>query len=92
MVVDGGVGGPVMSLTGAGVDDDLVVGVTVLVEGVTVVVLVVGVTLDGALVGTATGMVNVEGLLVTLVPVVVVAVAVALSVTLPLAMSALVTT
>jgi hypothetical protein len=76
VVVDGGVGGPVMSLTGAGVDDDLVVGVT----------------LDGALVGTATGMVSVEGLLVTLVPAVVVAVAVAVSVTLPLAMSALVTT
>jgi hypothetical protein len=79
-------------LTGAGVDDDFVVGVTVLVEGVTVVVLVVGVTLDGALVGTATGMVSVEELLVTLVPVVVVAVAVAVSVTLPLVMSALVTT
>ena len=83
----GGVGGPVTSLTGTGaVDEDLVIGVTVLV-----VVFGVGVTVFELVVGTDTGMVRVEWLLVTLVPVEVVAVATAVSATLPLVISALVT-
>ena len=83
----GGAGGPVTSLTGTGaVDEDLVVGVTALV-----VVFGVGVTVFGLVVGTETGIVRVDGSLVTLVPVEVVAVATAVSVTLPLVISALVT-
>ena len=81
----GGAGGPVTSLTGVGaVDEDLVIGVTVLV-------LVFGVTVFGLVVGTETGMVRVEWLLVTLVPVEVVAVATAVSATLALVISVLVT-
>ena len=81
----GGAGGPVTSLTGVGaVDEDLVIGVTVLV-------VVFGVTVFELVVGTDTGMVRVEWLLVTLVPVEVVAVATAVSVTLALVISVLVT-
>ena len=81
----GGAGGPVTSLTGVGaVDEDLVIGVTVLV-------LVFGVTVFELVVGTETGIVRVDGSLVTLVPVEVVAVATAVSVTLALVISVLVT-
>ena len=81
----GGAGGPVTSLTGVGaVDEDLVIGVTVLV-------VVFGVTVFELVVGTDTGMVRVEWLLVTLVPVEVVAVATAVSATLALVISVLVT-
>ncbi len=85
MLEAGGAGGPVTSLTGVGaVDEDLVIGVTVLV-------VVFGVTVFELVVGTDTGMVRVEWLLVTLVPVEVVAVATAVSATLALVISVLVT-
>jgi hypothetical protein len=72
-------------LTGVGaVDEDLVIGVTVLV-------VVFGVTVFALVVGTETGIVRVDGSLVTLVPVEVVAVATAVSVTLALVISVLVT-
>ena len=81
----GGAGGPVTSLTGVGaVDEDLVIGVTVLV-------VVFGVTVFELVVGTETGIVRVDGSLVTLVPVEVVAVATAVSATLALVISVLVT-
>ena len=87
MLEAGGAGGPVTSLTGVGaVDEDLVIGVTVLV-----VVFGVGVTVFELVVGTDTGIVRVDGSLVTLVPVEVVAVATAVSATLALVISVLVT-